>query len=111
MAEAAPICRAAREAFLLKETGSYGKRESSRVDICEQRVPRKTRCKWKCPRGACVWRTGESTRRPPGHTAGCGMDRGASMGAARADDLGPLVRALDLTLSKKASQCLHGRGE
>ena len=34
---------------------------------------------------------------------GVGMDEGASVGAAQADDLGPLVRALDLTLSKKAS--------
>ena len=42
---------------------------------------------------------------------GVGMDGGASVGAARADDLGPLVRALDLTLSKKASQCLRGRGD
>lgn len=35
---------------------------------------------------------------------GAAMDREASVGTARGDDLGPLVRALDLTLSKKASQ-------
>lgn len=35
---------------------------------------------------------------------GAAMDGEASRGTARGDDLGPLVRALDLTLSKKASQ-------
>ena len=35
---------------------------------------------------------------------GVAMDGEASVGTAQGDDLGPLVRALDLTLSKKASQ-------
>lgn len=35
---------------------------------------------------------------------GVGMDGGVSVGAAWGHDLGPLVKALDLTLSKEASQ-------
>ena len=60
--------------------------------------------------GVCLayWRNSKKASRTHWRawewTEGVGMDGGASVGAAWRDDLGPLVKALDLTLSKKASQ-------
>ena len=62
----------------------------------------------KVLRCACVWRvSGVLEKQQEGlqdTLEGVGIDGGASVGAAWRDDLGPLVKALDLTLSKKAGQ-------